>query len=406
MDFGSPRRWRAGRVHGRGLIYNTCVVSSPERYGSYVVYEQLGKGGMATVHRAELPDRNGEIKQVALKRLLPTLEKEKVQLFLDEARLHKYLHHPNIAETYDSGRVFGTYFIAMEYVKGPTLKDVVTHCGLTTGAVPQPITLNIAAQLCEALDHAHNQRDEHGKPLNIIHRDVSPANIILSDQGLVKLIDFGLAKTSQPGAQETQAGTIKGKYGYIAPEYLSGSIDHRADLWAVGIIMYELLTSRRLFDGADAFETMMRVKRFPIPRPSLMNPRVKPELDNLVMKALERNVSYRWQTAAAMRDALREQIAVPGNHVDNAHVFEWVEWLLTLPPGKDVSGLAKLDEITAPTEADAEPTVFAPPPIDLDFELEPEPDDGVPTIPAKLWLAGVVVVALLAIVGLIVKITE
>src|SRR5512139_1602119 len=163
-----------------------AVEAAPERYGSYVVFEQIGKGGMATVHRAELPTKDGATQQVALKRLVPTMQKELVALFLDEARLLRYLQHPNIASTFDSGRVFGTYFIAMEYVRGPTLKELVEQCGKTTGSVPQPITLNLAAQLCDALDHAHNRCDENGRPLGIIHRDVTPANIIISETGTLK----------------------------------------------------------------------------------------------------------------------------------------------------------------------------------------------------------------------------
>src|SRR5689334_1275035 len=128
---------------------------------------------MATVHRAERADKDGGVQEVALKRLIPTLQKDIVQLFLDEARLLRYLNHPNIASTFESGKVFGSYFIAMEYVKGPTLKELVTHCGQTVGAVPQPITLNIAAQLCDALDHAHNQVDERGTALGIVHRDIT-----------------------------------------------------------------------------------------------------------------------------------------------------------------------------------------------------------------------------------------
>src|SRR5688500_18839968 len=189
-----------------------AVEAAPERYGSYLVYEQIGKGGMATVHRAEIPTKQGT-RQVALKRLLPPLSKEGVALFLDEARLLRYLQHPNIATTYDSGRVFGTYFIAMEYVRGPTPKELVAQCAGTTGSVPQEITLNLAAQLCDALDHAHNRTDEHGKPLGIIHRDVTPANIIISETGVVKLIDFGLAKAKNT-SEHTAVGVIKGKYAY------------------------------------------------------------------------------------------------------------------------------------------------------------------------------------------------
>ncbi|MBA3503304.1 MAG: serine/threonine protein kinase, partial [Deltaproteobacteria bacterium] len=299
--------------------------AAPERYGSYVVYEQIGKGGMATVHRAELSTREGK-QEVALKRLLPTMQKELVALFLDEARLLRYLKHPNIATTFDSGRVFGTYFIAMEYVRGPTLKELVEHCAVTTGSVPQAITLNLGAQLCDALDHAHNRCDEQGKPLGIIHRDVTPANIIISDTGTLKLFDFGLAKAKNT-TEQTAVGVIKGKFGYVAPEYTKGTLDHRADLWAIGIIMYELLTSRRLFDGADAFETMMRVREMPIPRPSLANPQVMPALDEIVMTALARDPERRWPSAAAMRDRIHAVIARPGNTIDNQGVADWVRWV-------------------------------------------------------------------------------
>jgi len=307
------------------------VDAVPERYGAYVVHEQIGRGGMAVVHRAELATRSGT-REVALKRLLPTLQKEIVALFLDEARLLRYLAHPNIAATYDSGRVFGTYFIAMEYVRGPTLKELVEQASLTTGSVPQGITLELASQLCDALDHAHNRCDEHGQPLGIVHRDVTPANIIISDTGTLKLLDFGLAKAKNT-SEQTGVGVIKGKFAYVAPEYTRGSLDHRADLWAVGIIIYELLTSRRLFDGADAFETMMRVREMPIPRPSLANPGVAPALDAIVMTALERDPSRRWQSAAQMRERIRAVIA-QGHAVERPDVSAWVRWVFEQTRGR------------------------------------------------------------------------
>jgi serine/threonine-protein kinase len=343
------------------------VDAAPERFGSYEVYEQLGKGGMATVHRAELRQRDGTKKQIALKRLMPTYQKELVALFLDEARLLRYLHHPNIAETYDSGKVFGTYFIAMEYAKGPTLKELVAHCGMTVGSVPEGITLSLAAELCDALDHAHTRTDEKGTPLGIVHRDITPSNIIVNDKGQLKLIDFGLAKAGS-STQETAQGMIKGKFGYVAPEYIGGKLDHRADLWAVGIIIYELLTSRRLFDGPDAFETMMRVRSLPIPRPSIGNPRVTPALDRIVMQALERDPQRRWQSAAAMRDALREVMSQPGNTVDAPHIAEWVRWVFQLQPGSDVSGVGHLKALSAPEE---EATIMDPLPRLLHDEDEP-----------------------------------
>ena len=321
-----------------------------QTFGTYVVYEQLGRGGMATVHRAEMREKTGKVKQVALKRLLPkaAAHKELVASFLQEAKLMQELHHPNIMETYDSGKVFGHYFIAMEYIPGPTLKELVLHCGATVGAVPEPITLSLAAQLCDALDHAHTKKDAKGRALGIIHRDISPANIILSTEGRVKLIDWGLAKAKLE-KEDTGETHIKGKYGYIAPEYLSGTnLSPRVDLWAVGIIIYELLTSRRLFDGPDDFDTVSRVKNLPIPRPSIANPRVTPQLDAVVMKALERDPTYRWKTAAEMRDALRDVIEQPGNYVDLKHITEWTRWVFTQKPGTIESGVAHLRTIVQP----------------------------------------------------------
>jgi serine/threonine-protein kinase len=288
--------------------------------------------------------------------------------------------------------VFGTYFIAMEYVRGPTLKELVTHCGATVGGVPEPITLYLTAQLCDALDHAHNCHDEKGAPLSIIHRDVTPSNLILSDEGLIKLIDFGLAK-AQVSREETAQNMIKGKYGYIAPEYLGGHLDHRADLWAVGIIMYELLTSRRLFDGADNFETMMRVRSLPIPRPSLANPRVSPQLDRIVMTALERDPARRWQSAAAMRDAIREVIAQPENFIEPRHVTDWVRWAFTKTPGEEVSGVSHLHGMVNP---DAERTVATPPPI-----MDEPPDDMPLSLAGKIWLACAMGIAFLLAASLV-----
>lgn len=379
-------------------------METPARFGSYLVYEQIGRGGMATVHRAEREVARG-VQQVALKRLVPTMQRELVALFLDEARLLRYLQHPNIAATCDSGRVFGTYFIAMEYVRGPTLKQLVEHCGVTVGSVPQPIALNLAAQLCDALDHAHNRCDERGRPLGIIHRDVTPANIIISETGLLKLIDFGLAK-AQGTSEHTAIGVIKGKFAYVAPEYLGGELDHRADLWAVGIIMYELLTGRRLFDGPDAIETMTRVRQLPIPRPSLANPKVTRELDEIVMTALERDPGRRWPSAAAMRDRIRAVIAQPGNETDNQRVIDWVNWALSQKRGRapQLTPMMPMPIWTPPRAMPAEVAGPAGPPgtagaadaADIaDTGMAPPPVAFPWTLPVIVWLACAAAIALL-----------
>jgi serine/threonine protein kinase len=233
-----------------------------------------------------------------LKRLVPTLEREMVTLFLDEARLLKYLDHPNIAATYDSGRVFGTYFIAMEYVRGPTLKALVEHCARTVGAVPQAITLNLAAQLCDALDHAHTQRDEHGNPLGIIHRDVTPANIILSETGLVKLIDFGLAMAWDRETDTTDPGVVKGKMSYLSPEIVSGGrpIPH-SDQFAVGSVLWEALVGRKLFDGHNDYETYVRLRECQVQPLRPLRPDVPADFAALLHRALSPQPAQRFPSA-------------------------------------------------------------------------------------------------------------
>ena len=333
------------------------AVSSAEEFGSYLIHEQLGVGGMATVHVAE---SRGLRKRVALKRLLPRAaeDPDTVQSFIREARLVGHLRHANIAQTYDFGKVGDTYFIAMELVLGPTLSQLIRQCRATVGIVPFPVTLNILVQVCDALDYAHNLKDEAGKPLGLIHRDVSPPNIIVSNTGLVKLIDFGVAKLARgAGSLQTQVGTVKGKFSYMAPEYLAGQLDARADLWALGVVAYELLTNRMLFDADDDLRVIDKVKHDPIAPPSRYNHDVPRDLDAVVMTALERMPARRWQTAAAMRTALANVAKELQTVVTNAQVLEWIEWAFTQKPGEEKSGVSQLIQLL---EQPSRPAARAP----------------------------------------------
>ncbi|HLL20677.1 MAG TPA: serine/threonine-protein kinase, partial [Kofleriaceae bacterium] len=300
---------------------------APEAFGPYLIYEELGAGGMAQVHRAEVIGIEGFKRSVALKRMLRHLaeHRDMVAAFVREARLASYMRHRNIAQTYELGKVGDVYFIAMELIDGRTLRDVLRHCGQTTGPMPVPIALNILNQICDALDYAHNLTDESGQPLGIIHRDVSPSNIIVAESGCVKLIDFGIAKGSAEGIQ-TMSGTIKGKYGYMAPEYLRGSLDARADLFALGVIAHELLTNRPLFTGADDMETLNRLVKMEIQPPSRWNRQVPHDIDDVVMTALERDPEKRWQHATALRSALTTLTKRHGLVAQDAQVIEWIAW--------------------------------------------------------------------------------
>lgn len=318
-------------------------MTAPEEFGSYLVYEQLGVGGMARVHVAE---SRGLRKRVALKRLLPHAadNPELVRSFIHEARLVGHLKHTNIAQTYDFGKVGDTYFIAMELLPGPTVAQLIRQCNATVGVIPFPITLNILCQVCDALDYAHNLTDEHGKPLGLIHRDVSPPNIIVSNTGTVKLIDFGVAKIAR-SSMHTQVGTVKGKFSYMAPEYLNGQLDARCDLWALGAVAHEMLTNQILFDGADDLTVLERVKRGPILPPSRKNREVPRDLDVVVLTALERDPKARWQSAAAMRTALANVATELKTAVPNAQMIEWIEWAFSQKPGEERNGVSQLIEL-------------------------------------------------------------
>jgi serine/threonine protein kinase len=344
-----------------------------ETFGEYFVYEQLGVGGMASVHRAER--RKGKLRQrVALKRLLPHagVDEDLVRLFLDEARLVSSLRHRNIAEIYDFGRVGQEYFLAMELVAGPTLKQLLKHCAATVGIIPYPIAINLLVQVCDALAYAHDLTDSSGKPLQLVHRDVSPSNIVISSNGVTKLIDFGVAKTA---SSHTQAGIIKGKLGYIAPEYLEDTgLDRRADLWAVGCVAYELLTNKRVFSSDDDLELMRLVRTQQIVPPSFHNPDVPAELDAIVMTALERDPSRRWQNATALRNALAGVTQMS----TQADIMEWVEWVFGMAsgPSRPVRGSRPLSSV--------QPSLLAAEPI-LTFSQLPRPEthSEVRAIPAQ-----------------------
>ncbi|HEX7702031.1 MAG TPA: serine/threonine-protein kinase, partial [Kofleriaceae bacterium] len=297
-----------------------------EEFGPYLVYEQLGIGGMATVHRAETTGIAGFRRPVALKRMLPHVaaNDDLVRSFVREARLASHLRHANVAQTYDLGKVGDIYFIAMELVLGRTLRDILRLCSKTGERIPIPIALNILNQVCDALDYAHNLTDDSGQDLGIIHRDVSPSNVIVAEGGVVKLIDFGIAKASAAGMQ-TMSGTIKGKFGYMAPEYLAGKIDARADLFALGVIAHELLTGRPLFQGRDDMDTLFRVKQMTIESPRKWNPEIPEEIDSIVMTALDRDPDARWQRAAAMRVALTTETKHLGLAILDNQVIGWVD---------------------------------------------------------------------------------
>jgi serine/threonine protein kinase len=299
---------------------------SGEPFGPYLVYEQLGVGGMASVHRAIAHGIAGFQREVALKRMLPSVAEnaELVKSFVREARLASYLRHANVAQTYELGKVGDVYFIAMELIAGVSLHKILKNSVAMQRPVPISIALYVVNQLCDALDYAHNLCDETGQPLGIIHRDVSPSNVIVADSGVVKLIDFGIAGASAADLR-TMSGQVKGKFGYMAPEYLAtGKSDARADLFAVGVIAHELLANRQLFQCKEDMQTLMKLRDMPILPPSADNPKVPPELDDIIITALQRDPTKRWQNATALRTAMTTVTKRLGLFVTAADVVTWM----------------------------------------------------------------------------------
>jgi len=276
----------------------------------YTITERLDQGGMAEVFRGVAESIEGFKKNVAIKRVLPNLTKNQkfVSMFLDEARLSLYLQHANIVQVFDISKTpDDAYFLVMEYVDGCNLKALIDRQKQRNKRIEINHTIYLMIECCKALSYAHVlENPETNEPLNIVHRDISPPNILLSKNGEVKLVDFGLAKANSQ-IESTDPGVVKGKFSYLSPEAASGKdVDHRADIFAVGIILWELFTNRRLFYGDTDYQTVELVRQARVPSIAAINPEIEPELEQVVRKALARDREERYNNAADLGDALSQ----------------------------------------------------------------------------------------------------
>lgn len=277
-----------------------------ERFGKYLILDHLVDGGMAKICRARfLGEQSNKI--VAIKMVQPQFSRDPsfVRMFQDELSVTFGLQHPNIAQVYDYGKVNDQLYTAMEYVDGANLKQFLDRLKEKNYVFPVEISVYIISQVCQGLHYAHTFQDKlSGKPLHIVHRDISPHNIMLTHDGAVKVIDFGIAKANT-NSESTQAGTIKGKLSYLAPEYLEGlELDHRYDLFAVGITLWEMLCSRKLFTAANDLAVLKQIQNCKVTPPSQINPNVPKELDAIVMKALSKDRSLRYEDMDKFNRAL------------------------------------------------------------------------------------------------------
>jgi eukaryotic-like serine/threonine-protein kinase len=262
----------------------------------YRVIDKIAAGGMAEVFRAESAGIEGFKKKVAIKRVLPHLSQKRrfMSMFLDEARLSAHLSHSNVVQVFDIGMGDDTYFIVMEYVDGADLKAIIETLRKRKQVFPLEAAVYIATRICDGLAYAHDLVDGRGNPFGIVHRDMSPPNVLITRYGEIKITDFGLAKANNQ-LEKSEPGIIKGKFSYLAPEAAMGhEADKRVDIFAVGIILWEMLAGRKLFLGASDYETVKLVQQANIPSLSEINHKVPPGLERIILKSLARDLNQRY----------------------------------------------------------------------------------------------------------------
>jgi len=285
-----------------------------EQYGRYQLLERIGKGGMAEIFRAVSGGIEGWSRLFVIKRIRPekSQSREFIRMFCEEARLCAMLHHPNIVQVYDFGQIDGSYFLAMEYLRGKDLSTVMRALRAEHTAIAPVIAAFIAQQAAVGLHHAHTLVDGNRQPVRIVHRDVTPSNIMLLRTGAVKILDFGIAKEVGHGETEmaeTDAGQVKGKLAYLSPEQVRAQpLDGRSDVFALGVVLWEMLTGQRLFSADSEFQTMRNVLMMAVPPPSSVRAGIPAALDAIVARALERDRERRYPAAAVMATDLEQVV--------------------------------------------------------------------------------------------------
>ncbi len=368
----------AGKAEGRGKK------AEGTQFGQYVLMEHIATGGMAEVFKARMVGMEGFQKNVAIKRILPHLtdNDEFVTMFIDEAKLAAQLNHNNIIHIYDLGKIERSYYIAMEYIEGTDLRALLKQCRDKGVTIPVPIALHITALLASALDYAHRKRDFENRDLGLVHRDVSPQNVLISKEGDIKLCDFGIAKAASK-ASHTRAGALKGKLLYMSPEQAWGKdIDHRSDIFSLGLVLYEMLTGEKVFSGDSELSILEQVRNPRVEPPSARNPEIPPEVDAIVMKALAPDREERYQSARDFQKDLEKVMRKNGWRPSQAEVARFLE---TLEKGEvvpaAVGGAGAPPEPPEPPEPPKEPPKPAEPEPEPDVTPGPEPEPAVAAAP-------------------------
>jgi len=311
-------------------------------FGRFEILGRIARGGMAEVYLARDRDEQGEARHLVVKRVLPEMEDNPdfIAMFLDEGRTAVRLYHQNVCHVYECGEIDGTTFMALEWVWGPPLQEIIDRMAARDGCIPWPIAVEILAQVAAALHYVHHAKGVGGKPLGIVHRDVSPQNVMLSWGGGVKLLDFGIAKTS---GDITTGGAAVGKYGYMSPEQAqSHPMDQRSDLFALGIVLYEALTGRPLYDRPTLLDTLQAIVREPVPSLRAARPELPEALEHVLRRALAKDPAHRFQSAGEMRAALKQVLRTHGQAVTEQRIALFLDGLFDEQEKRPLRGKAAL----------------------------------------------------------------
>ncbi|MEC7521682.1 MAG: serine/threonine-protein kinase [Myxococcota bacterium] len=348
------------------------VIARPATIGRYEIVGQLALGGMAQILLGRLLGPSGFERVVVIKRILPNLAQERAftEMFLDEARIAAAIHHPNVVQVHELGETGGDLYLVMEYLQGESLSGLLRRLRLFGESLDPSLVAHIGAEACAGLHAAHELRDADGRPVGLVHRDISPQNIFISYDGAVKILDFGIAKAADRITQ-TEAGVLKGKFAYMSPEQCLGEPpDRRSDLFALGAVLFEAATGRRLFQRQAQLQTLRAVTEDPIPAPTTLRPELGEALEAVLLEALARPRAERFSDAASMRRALAEaggadRPALPGEALGALmrrlfadRIREKEELLRRVRAGSDVTAIPAA-EIDVEVEL---PSVAAPPP--------------------------------------------
>jgi serine/threonine-protein kinase len=305
------------------------VENLPAAFGRYELIELIATGGMAHIFRARLGSAEGTSKELVIKRVLPHLleNRDFIDMFVDEARITMPLTHGNIVQVFEFGQEGPDYFLAMEFVHGRNLETVLKCVEESKQQLPLPIALFISSEVAKGLDYAHRFRDPHDRPTGIIHRDVSPQNILVGFQGEVKLTDFGIAK-AKSRIRTTSQGIIRGKASYLSPEQAECTeLDGRSDQFSLGAVLYEMITGVRPFDGETEIATLQKVRDTIVQAPSRLRPEIPSEIDGLILKALSREPDRRFENAGAFQVVLARELHKLGPEFTSATLADWMREL-------------------------------------------------------------------------------